>query len=930
MQTQDARPATGTAAPRSTTLHGRRDELERIDRLMRGARASQSSVLMLRGPAGIGKSALLEEARLSAADLQVLACHGTEAETRLPYAALDQLLRPVLDHADAIPDIQARALRCALGLEFGSRPEPFLVALAVLSVLAEAADARPLLCVVDDAQWLDEATADALLFVARRLEAEPIAMLFAAREEPDERLEAPGLAELRVGGLDDEAAHAIVERASGGALAPDVAEWLVDATEGNPLALVEFASALTQGQAAGVEPILGPLPISSHLERAFLERVWRLPPATQRLLLVAATDESGDLTTVLDAAARLGAAAEALDDAERAELIRVRGMMLELRHPLVRSAIYQGAPLSQRRAAHGALAAVLVGESRADRRAWHRAAASVDPEPAVVDELASAALRAQARGGYDAASLAYERAAALAGDESQRTRLLTAAAESAWLPGRVPRAVALLRRARSQTAEPAVRADADRLLGVIELTCGVPADSSQILSGAADAVAVSDPERALYLLSLSSWGAAFARDSDAIVAIARSAERLEVADTPATRFLRSRLAGLRAHFTRDFDAAAERFRTTLALVEDAAADGLPDRLGLISPVGFFLCDDRAVLDLHRRVAARAREDGMIALLTQALPWVALGDIWEGHWPSASASLAEGLELAHGTRQHQITAHLIAIQALLAAVRGEEERCRALAAESLELASARRLVHVSICATWALAVLELGLGRPEAALTHARALPTTAGIDWDALDRIEAAVRAGETETATAWLEAFEPWALSSRAPWGQAVALHCRALLCADPDEAERLFTAALAMHERAARPFERARTELAFGEFLRRLRRRARARTYLRAALERFEALGGARWAERARGELRASGVTARRRDPSTLDELTPQEVHIAQLVAEGATNRDVAGQLFLSPRTIDFHLRNVYRKLGIASRVELARIDLTQVPAT
>jgi DNA-binding CsgD family transcriptional regulator len=926
MPTHDLAPGTGAVTSRSTTLHGRRDELHRVDALLHGVRHSQSAVLVLRGPAGIGKSALLREARVRAADLQVLACHGTEAEIRLPYAALHQLLRPVLDRADVVPDIQARALRCALGLEFGSRPEPFLVALAVLSVLAEAADDQPLLCLVDDAQWLDEATADALLFVARRLEAEPIAMLLAAREERDERLDAPGLEELHVGGLDAESAHAIVERASRGKLAPDVAEWLVDATEGNPLALVEFAAALTDGQAAGVEPILGPLPISSHLERAFVDQVRRLPPASQRLLLVAATDESGDLTTVLDAAARLGVGAEALDDAERAELIRVRGMTLELRHPLVRSAIYQGAPLSQRRAAHGALASVLVGDARADRRAWHRAAASVDPEPAVVDELAGAALRAHARGGYDAASLAYERAAALAADERRRTRLLTAAAESAWLPGRVSRAVALLRRARSQTADPAVRADADRLLGVIELTCGVPADSSQILAGAADAVAPADPERALYLLSLASWGAAFARDRGAIVAIARRAERLGVADTPSTRFLRSRLAGLRAHFTRDFDAAGECFRTTLSLVDDAATDDLPDRLGLVSPVGLFLCDDRAVLELHRRVAARAREAGMVSLLTQALPWVALGDLWDGHWPAAAACLGEGLELARGTRQHQITAHLVAIQALLAAARGDEERCRALAAESLELASARRLVHVSIAATWALAVLELGLGRPEAALAHARALPATAGIDWDALDRIEAAVRAGETGTARRWLEAFEPWAVSSRAPWGQAVALHCRALLADDAPEAERLFAAALAMHERAGRPFERARTELAFGEFLRRLRRRAQARTHLRAALERFEALGSAVWAERARSELRASGETARRRDPSTLDQLTAQEAHIAQLVAEGRTNRDVAGQLFLSPRTIDFHLRNVYRKLGIASRMELARIDLAQ----
>ena len=293
MHTQDLAPSTGTETPRSTTLDGRRNELDRVAALLHDVRRSRSAVLVLRGPAGIGKSALLHEARVSAADMQVLVCHGTEAEIRLPYAALHQLLRPVLDRAEAVPDIQARALRCALGLEFGSRPEPFLVALAVLSVLAEAAEGQPLLCLVDDAQWLDEATADTLLFVARRLEAEPIAMLFAAREERDERLDAPGIEELRVGGLDAESAHAVVERASGGALAPDVADWLVDATEGNPLALLEFAAALTEGQAAGVEPILGPLPISSRLERAFVERVRRLPPASQRLLLVAATDRAG-------------------------------------------------------------------------------------------------------------------------------------------------------------------------------------------------------------------------------------------------------------------------------------------------------------------------------------------------------------------------------------------------------------------------------------------------------------------------------------------------------------------------------------------------------------------------------------------------------------------------------------------------------------
>jgi DNA-binding CsgD family transcriptional regulator len=457
----------------------------------------------------------------------------------------------------------------------------------------------------------------------------------------------------------------------------------------------------------------------------------------------------------------------------------------------------------------------------------------------------------------------------------------------------------------------------------------VPARSSALLSDAAAEIEQHDPERALYLLSLASWGAAFARDSEGVIAIADRARSLPVASTADVRFLVTRLAGLRAHFRGEFREAAAHLRDALRLVEQLDPNGMPERLGLANPVGLFLCDDRAVLALHRRVAERAREDGMVTRLTQALPWLILGDIWSGHWPAAAAHLSEGRELANATSQHQITAHLLAIEGLLNALRGDEDRCRELTAQALELAAERRLVHVTCCATWALFVLELGIGNPAAALTHARALPEGAGIDWDALDRIEAAVRAGDPELARVWLGEFEPWAQASHAPWGEAVALHCRVLLADDSEQAEGFFRAALELHSHAGRPFERARTELAFGEVLRRSRRRAEARPFLRSALERFESLGAARWADRARAELRASGETARRRDPSTLDELTPQELQIARMVGEGATNRDIAGRLFLSPRTIDFHLRNVFRKLDIKSRTELARMELVQAGA-
>ena len=917
------------ATPEATPLYGRQAELERIGALLDAARASRSGVLVLRGEAGIGKSALLEQAGERAGAMRVLSCRGTESERRLPFAALHQLVRRILDHADAIPGVQASALRGALGFEPSARAGRFLVSLAVLSLLAEAAESAPLLCAVDDAHWLDDASASALLFAARRLGAERIAMLFAGREGEEARFDPVGLPELRLAGLDPDAARALLERCAAGRLARDVAERLVNATAGNPLALLELVAELTEAQRSGAEPIFGPLPVGAHVERSFLRRVRGLPRATQQLVLLAAADDSGDLTAVLDAAARLDIAAGALDEAERAGLIRVRGMRLEFRHPLVRSAVYHGAPLSQRLAAHRALADVLVGAVTAERRSWHRAAASVEPDPAVVAELEQTARRAHERGAYGAASRGFERAAALSPDDAQRARLLTRAAENAWLPGEVARARTLLARARALAGEPIARADVARLAGLIELACGVPAEACRMLFRAGTAVAPVDAERALYLFSLAALGGAYARDREAIVAIADSAECLDVPGGAANRFLLVRLAGLRAHFAGDFEAAAPKLKTTLETACEADVlnpEQLADRFALGGPVGWFLCDDRAVLALHRAVAARAREHGAVMLLGQTLPWIALGDIWAGHWPSAAAQLSEGVELARAAGQHQIEAHMLAVQALLAALRGDEDECRALAAESLELALARRLVHVHCCATWALLVLELGLGRADAALAHAHALPRTAGVEWDALDRIEAAFRSGDRATARRWLDEFEPWANGSAAPWGTAVALHCRALLAEGDDEAARLFEDALALHERASRPFERARTELAFGELLRRARRRSDARVHLRAALQQFEMLGSALWAERARTELRASGETSRKRDPSTLDQLTAQELQIAQLVAQGRTNRDVAAQLFLSPRTIDFHLRNVFRKLGISSRIELVRGDLAR----
>jgi AAA ATPase domain len=868
-------------------IYGREPERSRIGELLDGARASRSAVLVILGEPGVGKSALLEDAREQAAGVRVLSGSGIESEAHLPFAALHQILRPVLDLVENLPSLQKAALRGALGMSAGGGDDRFLISLAALSLLAEAAENQPLLCLVDDAHWLDEASAEALVFVARRLEAEGIVMLFAARGGENRRFEAPGLPELRVGGLDPTAAGTLIDQREGVALSPEVRERLVAEAEGNPLALLELSSALSEAQLSGAEPVLAPIPVSTRVEHAFLARVHQLPEETQTLLLVAAADDTGELATVLQAAARLGAGADALDAAEQAGLAQVRETQLELRHPLVRSAVYQGATLSKRQAVHRALASVLEGEAEADRRAWHRAAASLEPDPSVVEELEQAAQRVRGRSGFAAASLAFERAAALTPDEHQRVRQLTAAAENAWLAGRFERAVVLLERARPLAGTTIERAEIARYRGLVELSRGQPADAYEVLMQAATDVAPIDSERALALLNLASVTAAVAGDSEANIAIGEVVHELAVEETPFAGMLTQLLIGLGAHFELDFDRAAASLRSALAFEEqlgEAALAEHPVAVLFAGRAALYLGDDQAAYRRYRDAADKARASGLVGALTQNLAILITAEVWAGHWDAAWANAREGLRLGRETGQDHLAVQMVVLLALVAALRGEEDECRALAGQAHEVASTRGLRLVADVASWALLLLELGLGRPEEALTRSRDISGTLVVaSWSALDRIEAAVRVGDHTTAGAWLESFEPWADATAAPWARAVALHGHALLCEEESEAERIFLAARDVHEQATRPFERARTELAFGEFLRRTRRRVAAREHLRAALDRFERLGATLWAERARVELRASGERTRKREPSTRGDLTAQELQIAHFRLRG-----------------------------------------------
>jgi DNA-binding CsgD family transcriptional regulator len=827
----------------------------------------------------------------------------------------------------ALPAVQARALRAALGLG-ERRAHRFLVAVAVLGLLAEAAETDPVLCLVDDAHWTDTASAETLAFAARRVAHERVAIIFAARDGDGHGFGAPGLAEAHLKGLGSDAASELLDRHLGDGLAPAVRTLLVETAEGNPLALLELSSRLTAAQRAGAEPVLGPLPAGARVEQAFLAPVRAMPDGAQTLLLAVAADDSGDASAVLATAARLGVPADALDTIERAGLVLVEGDRITLRHPLLRSAVYHGATASSRRRAHAALAEALRAEGDADRRAWHRAAASAEPDPEVVVELEAAAGRARRRGGFAAASLAMERAAALTADDRRRARQLAGAGEDAWAEGRPDRAAMLLERARPLTADPLLLAGIDRLRALVLLNDGPPGDCVELACRAAADVAPHDAGRALRLLGIAGLAATYASDGAAIAAIGRRAADLAGDDTPAGRLLARHLRGLGALYAGDFARAAPQLRAALSLAGEAERQGPAkdaEVLAVAAAVGLFLGDDRTVEQLHRRMVARARESGAPGLLSWSLPRLAVSEIWAGQWSSARADLTEALGLARETGQHVVVAYVLGELAIVAALRGDEEACRTAAAESLALASERRLPYVGHLAGSALVALDLALGRAADAHERARAAAVTPGLDfWDALDRIEAAARAGDTGHARDALEPFDAWARHSASAWAQPVAAHCRALVAADPTEAERQFREALRLHVLSPRPYERARTQLAFGEWLRRARRRKEARAHLRAALEGFEALGAARWAERARVELRASGQTARRRDPSTIDELTAQELQIARRVAEGHTNRDIAAQLFLSPRTIDFHLRNIFRKLGLSSRVQLVQLDL------
>ncbi|HEY2958474.1 MAG TPA: AAA family ATPase [Actinomycetota bacterium] len=918
-------------------LHGRARERAAIGRLLAAARAGEGGVLVVRGEPGIGKSALLADAAQRAVGMRVLRAVGVEAESALAYATLRELLHPVLGGVERLPEPQARALRVAFGTQAGEAPDRFLVSLAALTLLSDSAGECPLLCLVDDAHRADPPSLAALGFAARRLAAEPVALLLAVRDGTGREVGTAGLAELPLTRLAPDAAAALLDEHHGAHLDPVVRRQLLAVSGGNPLALVELPAALTGAQRAGRDPLDDPLPLAGELERGFLRRVRGRDPQTQTLLLLAAAEGAGRLAIVRRAAERLSLDPDLLESAALADLVRVEQTTLNFAHPLMRSAVYHGAEGPARRAAHQALAAAL-GDEEPERRAWHRARAADGPDETVAADLERWAAQTLRRSGHSAAAAMLEQAAELSPADQDRARRLATAAGAAWHGGATARSSVLLDRAeRLDPRDPWVRLDLQYLRGSIQVRTGTPADGARLLVAAATEAARLDRARAMPLLVAAADAAFLAGEWAALAGLGRIAGRLEhdldgdPAAPPALILRMLAAATARSGAVQPEEAGRPGGAAAGDVAgEFADAERLEDPvlLGFAGELAWGIGDDDLAYRLHRKAVARARTLGAAGTLAWALENLVIEELNRGRFAVAEAHALQGRQLAleadhpNGACRHQ------ALLAGLAAYRGHQQ-ARRLAEEVLAEATQRQLVRDAADARYAMGLLELGAGRAAEALQHLEALwapsplPGHRQLAVTATPLlVEAAVRAGEPERCRDQLAGYLAWAAASRSPSVPALAARCRALTSTGA-EAERHFQEALRLHRQTAnRPMEHAWTELLYGEFLRRQRRRVHARAPLRDALEAFERLGLPAWAERARRELRAAGQTARKRNPSTLQQLTPQELQVVATVGEGASNREAAARLFITPRTVAYHLHSIFGKLGISSRAELVRL--------
>ena len=901
-------------------LRGRRSECEALDRVLAGVRAGQSRVLVLRGEAGVGKTALLEYLSERATGCRVARAAGVESEMELAFAGLHQLSSPFLERLERLPGPQRDALGTAFGLSTGAPPDRFLVGLAVLTLLAGLAEEEPLVCLVDDAQWLDHASAQTLAFVARRLFADRVGVVFAVRE-PGGEDELDGLPELMVAGLGEDDARALLDSVLKGPVDQRVSDRIVAETRGNPLALLELPGAMTPAELAGGFGLPDTMPMAGRIELGFLRRLQPLPDQTRRLLLAAAAEPVGDVTLLWRAAERLGIAADAAGPAEAAGLIEI-GARVRFRHPLVRSAVYREATPEDRRAVHNALSDVTESSVDPDRRAWHRAHAAVEPDEAVAGELADAGGRVQGRGGIAAAAAFLQRAAELTPDPARRAERALDAAHAKQQAGAADAALSLLGLAEAGPPDELRRARADLLRGQIAFASSHGRDAPPLLLQAAQRLDSLDTElaRDTYLDALSAALFVGRLAGDIGLSEVAAAARAAPASSDPGRAPDQLLEGLALTITEGYTAGASGLRGAVgAFREGELSRGEAIRwLWLATHAAHDLWDDEGWYVLSTRLVKVAREAGALAVLPVALSARAGLHQYAGEVVEAVSLVEEMEAVAEATGNRLPRYGTLA----LAAWRGREPDAAALIAASLEEAAARgEGMGLSLVYKWA-AVLYNGLGRYSEALDAAEqagAHPQELGFATMVLpELVEAASRCGRAESASEGLRRLSETTSASGTDWALGIEARSRALL-SDGELADQLYREAIELLARTRVRTELARAHLLYGEWLRREGRRVDAREQLRRAHGMLAGMGAEAFAERARGELAATGETVRRRTVETVDDLTAQEAQIARLAADRRTNSEIGAQLFLSPRTVEWHLRKVFRKLGISSRKQL-----------
>jgi DNA-binding CsgD family transcriptional regulator len=902
---------------RHPSLHGRARECALLDDALDAVRHGESRVLVLRGEAGIGKTALLEHLIASAVDLMVLRAAGVEAEMELTYAALHQLCGPLLGRVERLAEPQRHAVETAFGLRAGPPPDPFLVALGALSLLSGAADEQPLVCVIDDAQWLDRASTLSLAFVARRLLAEPLGIVFAMREPGQELAAFP---EIEVHGLRNGDAHAVLSAAVPYTLDARVRDRIIAESHGNPLALLELPRGLTATQlAVGLAPVVAD-GVTGRLEQSFVRRFSALPDDARELLVLAAAEPLGDPMLLWRAADHLGIAPSAAG-APQAEGLLSISARVTFRHPLVRSAVYRSASPEQRRAAHVAIAEATDRELDPDRRIWHLAAAAPGPDEQVAAALEDSATRARARGGVAAAAAFLRRALDLTVDPARRADRALGAARAHLQAGAFDEARRLLAVAEAGSLGEMGSARIDLLRGQIEFASSLGGEAPALLLRASRKFEALDAALARETY-LDAWVAAsfagrFARAGilDEISRAARSAPQPDSAARPADLLL----AAFSALVVQGRAAAAPRMTWAASVFAEGAVDAAEGlRWGwLAAAAAIILWDEVGWSTMIDRQLQSVRDAGLLVHLPIYLTSLALVATWRGDFAAADSAIAEADALAQTTG----TRHRNGV-VVLAGFRGQEaEVSRLFDAQLTSRSVATHGLGLQFC-QWASAVLYNGLGRYEKALGEAQRAsdeaPELFVSGWALVELVESASRTGQTSIAVAALERLVEATSIGDSDWGLGVLARSQALV-ADGEGAEDLYIEALERLGRTRLRPDLARAHLLYGEWLRRHQRRGDARKELRMAYEQFTAMGMEAFAERARTELLATGETVRKRSIETRDDLTDQERQIALLARDGLSNSEIGGRLFLSARTVEWHLRKVFTKLGIRSRREL-----------